>query len=475
MISSIYEDTGTSEIDEVIDMANDSFFAFKNKLSKQRANFLYQIAQQLERIQSDLLETAQSETNLGMPRLETELIRTIDQLKEFARLAENNSWKDFIYEAEDINRDPIPKPAMFRNNVPLGPVAVIGACNFPFAISVVGTDTAGALAVGCPVIVKSHPGHPQTCELQGKAVKIAIKEAEMPNGCFALIHGENYEVARQLVAHPKICCVAFTGSLRGGKALAKVVSERQKPIPFHAEMGSLNPVFALPSALSDNSDSFAKGFINAINLFAGQMCTKPGALIILAESFNENFRKNLISAISSNECLPLLNKDVFQNYNHSVGTLKKRVRLIGKSQFLNETHPLKAHIQVFQITAKEFLQDEELQTESFGPSSLIVVAEDFMEMMEIAHHLEGSLTGTIHAGDKDQKETRELLPVLTSKVGRILWNGFPPGVIPGPATHHGGPWPSTTDSRFTSIGIQGYKRFVRPVCWQGFPESSGMS
>ena len=205
------------------------------------------------------------------------------------------------------------------------------------------------------------------------------------------------------------------------------------------------------------------------------MCTKPGALIILAESFNENFRKNLISAISSNECLPLLNKDVFQNYNHSVATLKKRVRLIGKSQFLNETHPLKAPIQVFQITAKEFLQDEKLQTESFGPSSLIVVAEDFMEMMEIAHHLEGSLTGTIHAGDQDQKETRELLPVLTSKVGRILWNGFPPGVIPGPATHHGGPWPSTTDSRFTSIGIQGYKRFVRPVCWQGFPESSGMS
>ena len=162
---------------------------------------------------------------------------------------------------------------MFRQNVPIGPVAIIGACKFPCAISVVGTDTAGALAVGCPVIVKSHPRHPQTCELQNKAVKIAIQESGMPEGCFSLIHGENHAITRQLVAHPKVCCVAFTGSLKGGKALAKVVAERPKPIPFHAEMGSLNPVFALPSALANNSDHFAKGFIAAVNLFAGQMCT----------------------------------------------------------------------------------------------------------------------------------------------------------------------------------------------------------
>ena len=205
------------------------------------------------------------------------------------------------------------------------------------------------------------------------------------------------------------------------------------------------------------------------------MCTKPGTLIILDESFNTYLRKDLISAIASHECLPLLNKDVFDNYKQSVRTLEKRVNLIGKSENKNKTHPLQAEIQIFEISAKEFLNDEELRTESFGPSSLVVVAENFTEMMEVAHRMEGSLTGTIHAGKEDEQVARELLPVLTSKVGRIIWNGFPPGVIPGPATHHGGPWPSTTDSRFTSIGIQGFKRFVRPVCWQGFPKLSGMS
>ena len=470
-----FEDTSAKEVNEIIDRAHECFLDFKKKSSKQKANFLTNIAQQLESIQSDLLETAQNETNLGIPRLESELIRTINQLKGFASLAEHESWKDHSSEAEDINRDPIPKPAMFRQNVPIGPVAVIGACNFPFAISVVGTDTAGALAVGCPVIVKSHPRHPQTCELQNKAVKIAIQESGMPEGCFSLIHGENHAITRQLVAHPKVCCVAFTGSLKGGKALAKVVAERPRPIPFHAEMGSLNPVFALPSALANSSDHFAKGFIAAVNLFAGQMCTKPGALIILDESFHTDLRKDLISAIARHECLPLLNKDVFDNYKQTVETLEKRVNLIGKSENKNKTHPLQAEIQIFEISAKEFLNEEELHTESFGPSSLVVVAENFTEMMEVAHRMEGSLTGTIHAEKEDEKAARELLPVLTSKVGRILWNGFPPGVIPGPATHHGGPWPATTDSRFTSIGIQGYKRFVRPVCWQGFPQLSGMS
>ncbi len=236
MSSLIYEDTSAKEVNEIINRAHESFLNFKKKSSKQKANFLTNIAQQLESIQSDLLETAQNETNLGIPRLESELIRTINQLKEFASLAEHESWKDHSSEAEDINRDSVSKPAMFRQNVPIGPVAVIGACNFPFAISVVGTDTAGALAVGCPVIVKSHPRHPQTCELQNKAVKIAIQESGMPEGCFSLIHGENHAITRQLVEHPQVCCVAFTGSLKGGTALAMVVSVRPRPIPFHAEM-----------------------------------------------------------------------------------------------------------------------------------------------------------------------------------------------------------------------------------------------
>ena len=474
MNSPSYADASPELVDQLITEADYCFLEFKRKSSTQKANFLNQIALQIENMRLVLLETAQLETNLSIPRLEAELTRTVNQIKEFSRLAELESWKDHSLEKEEPNRIPLPKSAMFRQNVPIGPVAVIGACNFPFAISVVGTDTASALAVGCPVVVKSHPKHPKTCALQGKAVKIAIQEAGMPDGCFSLIHGENHAITRQIVAHPKISCVAFTGSLQGGKALSKVVAERPEPIPFHAEMGSLNPVFALPSTLSDNSYNFAQGYIDAVNLFAGQMCTKPGALIILAESFTEIFRKNLISAISSHQCLPMLNKDVFENFEQSVAFLKKRLRLVGKSNIQQGKNGIKAEVQVFQISAKEFIENENLRVESFGPSSLTVIAEKFEEMLEVARRIEGSLTGTIHVGKGDEPKLQDLLPILTSKVGRILWNGFPPGVIPGHATHHGGPWPATTDSRFTSIGIQGYKRFVRPLCKQGFPSSPGM-
>ena len=474
MKPSSYSDTTPEKVDKAITEADYCFLEFKRKSSQQKANFLNQIASQVENMRFVLLETAQLETNLGIPRLEAELTRTVNQIREFSRLAELESWKDYSFEKEDASRLPSPKPAMVRQNVPIGPVAVIGACNFPFAISVVGTDTSSALAVGCPVVVKSHPKHPKTCALQGEAVKIAIQETGMPDGCFSLIHGENHAITRQLVAHPKICCVAFTGSLQGGKALSKVVSEREKPIPFHAEMGSLNPVFALPSALSDNSTNFAQGYIDAVNLFAGQMCTKPGALIILSESFTEIFREKLISAIDSHECLPMLNKNVFENFKQSVLFLEKRLRRAGKSYPQKGKNGIKAEVQVFQISAKEFIENGELRVESFGPSSLIVLAKTFEEMLEVARQIEGSLTGTILVGKGDESKLQDLLPILTSKVGRILWNGFPPGVIPGHATHHGGPWPATSDSRFTSIGIQGYKRFVRPLCKQGFPMSSGM-
>ena len=474
MLPPRYADASPQELDEVINKASSCFFEFRKKSAKQRANFLTLIASEIENLQSVLLETAQLETNLGFQRLETELIRTINQIKEFSQLAKRESWKDFSHEKEDRDRLPLPKPSMFRENIPIGPVAVIGACNFPFAISVVGTDSSSALAVGCPVIVKSHPKHPKTSELQKNAVRVAIQKADMPEGCFSLIHGEDHSVTKQLVSHPKICCVAFTGSEQGGTTLGKIVAERPKPIPFHAEMGSLNPIFALPSALSDNSEIFAQGYVDAVNLFAGQMCTKPGALVILAKSFDEKFKKYLSSKITSHKCLPMLNEDVYRNFNNSMACLEGQLNLLGKSEQSKETHILNGKIQIFQISAKKFLENQELRTESFGPSSLVVVAENFCEMLKIANNMEGSLTGTIHAAKGDASLVKKLLPVVTSKVGRIIWNGFPPGVIPGPATHHGGPWPATTDSRFTSIGIQGYKRFVRPVCNQGFPHLSSV-
>ena len=313
---------------------------------------------------------------------------------------------------------------------------VIGACNFPLAISVVGTDTSSALAVGCPVVVKSHPGHSQTCQLLADLVNIAKKNSDMPDGCFALLHGESHDVCTSLVSHPKTACVAFTGSFKGGKALYKVANSRPSPIPFYAEMGSLNPVFALPFALIERGEKLIDSYIEAVNLYSGQMCTKPGALIILQESYKEKFKQSLRDSVLNKEPLPMLNEDVFQNFEKTSLHLAQNLEILAQSEIYSNSKMGK--IRIFKVTAKDFLARSELEAEAFGPASIVVIAKDFNEMLAVAQVMEGSLTGSILAAKNDQDAASALFPILESKVGRILWNGFPPGVMPGIATHHGG-------------------------------------
>ena len=468
-----FPDATSDYIDQTLESAHSCFIEFSKKKAKQRADFLRQIADNLETHRNAVIETAEQETSLGLVRLEGECSRTIDQIRCFATLAEKEEWKEISTEVAEPDRTPIPKPEMHKANHPIGPVVVIGACNFPLAISVVGTDTTSALAVGCPVVVKSHPRHAKTCQLLADLVNQAKRESNMPDGCFHLVHGESHSVSTALVSHPKTACVAFTGSLQGGQALYKAANSRPSPIPFHAEMGSLNPVFALPFALKEKGDKLVNAYIDAVNLFAGQMCTKPGALIILEESFDEIFEQSLLDSVLKKESLNMLNSDVLQSYEKTSLDLAQSLEIIAQSEV--QSNNTKGKIRIFKTMAKDFLTQPELKAEAFGPASIVIIARDFTEMLTVADSMEGSLTGSMFVSENDKQEASALFPILESKVGRILWNGFPPGVMPGIATHHGGPWPATTDSRYTSIGIQGYKRFIRPICKQGFSDLRGVS
>jgi NADP-dependent aldehyde dehydrogenase len=474
MINKHFPDATHKQIDDALELASSCFVEFSKKKGSERSNFLNCIAFQLESKKNMIVEVADNETRLGNQRLISELNRTVLQIREFARLAETGHWREQTIEKGEPNRLPIPKPDMAKENIPIGPVVVIGACNFPIAISVVGTDTSSALAVGCPVVVKSHPKHAYTCQILADIVNIAKKETGMPDGCFSLHHGINHSVTARMVSHRKTSAVAFTGSLKGGRELSKIASTRNHPIPFYAEMGSINPVFALPGALLSKGGQFANGYIKAVNLFAGQMCTKPGILILLKESYNQEFVTAIKASVARQENLPMLNPDVFRNFEDCSKLHRTKLSLVAESQKKQVLEKQTGQIQIFRISGNEFLDDPEIQTEAFGPSSIIVIAETKEEMIELAKSMEGSLTGSILIGENDDEFVRQLYPILESKVGRLLWNDFPPGVTPGIATHHGGPWPASTDARFTSIGIQGYKRFIRSICRQGFATSGRM-
>ena len=467
-----FPDATTAEVDITLRAAAQAFHSFRKLSGERRATFLETIADILESNSEEIISLADRETSLGLPRLGMELKRTANETRLFAGLARSEDWLESRSDEAETDRIPIPKPALQSNNIPLGPVVVIGACNFPLAISVVGTDTMSALTVGSPVIVKAHPGHPGTCAKLSEIVKEAAKTSEMPSGTFSLLQGKDHRVSRELVGHPLTRAVAFTGSLQGGRALATIAAARNEPIPFYAEMGSLNPVFILPGALRERSKEIAKGYVGAVNLFAGQMCTKPGALALIDGLGVETFLSTAEEVTRAQPPIAMLNKGIRENYETSTKTLAQKAELLAESESPPEISRNEAASRLFATEARSFLADPELRAEAFGPASLIIKAKDKEELLELARQLEGNLTATLHAEDGDEKLVDEILPILEQKAGRVLWEGFPPGVVPTLSTHHGGPWPATTDSSHTSIGLYGYRRFVRQVCRQGFPKDA---
>ncbi|QYK52912.1 MAG: aldehyde dehydrogenase (NADP(+)) [Fimbriimonadaceae bacterium] len=456
------------EVNQAVDKAVSISRKFQLKSGKSRAAFLRRIAEEIELLGEELIERAVQETGLPSARIAGERARTCGQLRMFADVAEEGSWVDARIELELPDRQPVPRPDLRRMLFPLGPIAVFGASNFPLAFSVAGGDTASAFAAGCPVIAKAHPSHPGTSELVGRAiVKAAVGEG-MPDGVFSLLQGGK-EVGAWLAKADGIEAIGFTGSLAAGRALSDLASKRLKPIPVFAEMGSVNPVFVLPGAMAKECEEIATGFANSLLMGVGQFCTNPGLLIgVMGDDFDQ-LVKSVAQKVKGSAPGVMLNQGIAESYGKGVADRSK----LSNIQIEASAEAMRGCIGsgvVFSTSGAEFLVDQSLQAELFGPATLVVKCNDLDQLVQVVDALEGQLTGTIFHGGEDSNYVETLAPKLAKKVGRIIFNGYPTGVEVGSAMQHGGPYPATTDSRFTSVGTAAILRWARPITWQNAPE-----
>jgi len=462
-----FPDATPEEIETAVSMAGEAFDHYRKARSAQRADFLEAIADGIEGLGEGLLDLVNQETSLPLPRLAGERSRTTGQLRMFARLLREGKWNPEIVDEAKPDRKPVPGPRLVQKLFPLGPVAVFGASNFPLAFSVAGGDTASALAAGCPVVFKAHPAHPATCQLIGSVIAASAKQCNLPEGVFALLHGRSQETGANLVTHPKIQAVAFTGSFKGGKALYDLAVRRPEPIPVYAEMGSVNPVFFLPAAISEPGEGLAEKLAQSVTLGSGQFCTNPGVCVFIESPESRRFTEKLAPALSACSLHPMLTAQIAEAYFHGS---EKQAALKG-AELLLATKEKEIHPHLVRVSAKDALAEPRYFEEVFGPSTLAVMAASFEEMLRIAVEMPGQLTATVHATEKDFPEARVLIDRLILKAGRLILNEFPTGVEVSPAMVHGGPFPSTTDSRSTSVGTGSIYRFLRPVCFQNMPSS----
>jgi 2,5-dioxopentanoate dehydrogenase len=458
------------DIDQAANIAADAFHEFASVSGRDRAAFLRRIAENLTAEGAAIVERANLEAGLPLPRLQGELKRTTGQLNLFAEVLEEGSWVDARIDEADPQRKP-PRPDIRSMLRPFGPVAVFGASNFPLAFSVAGGDTASALAAGNPVVVKAHPAHPGTSELVGRLIRKSVEQSGLPTGMFSLLFDAGVQVGVSLVQHPAIKAVAFTGSQAGGRALMKLASQRPEPIPCYAEMGSTNPLFILTGAMRERSAELAKGLQSSFTLGSGQFCTKPG-LVFVPEDQSASFEQDLQEGVSKLDPFGMLTHGIAAKYRLAIAErlAKKQARVvIGKSGTTDQSFAA-GNATVFGISLDEFLAHPELGEEVFGPTTLLVHYGAESALLNAAEQLSGHLTATIHGTEEDIARSQELIRVLETKVGRIVFNGFPTGVEVCHAMVHGGPFPATSDGRSTSVGTQAILRFARPVCYQDFPD-----
>lgn len=466
-----FRSAGKDDVQLACELAENAFDACRNIPIEQRAKFLETIADEILALGDTLVQRAIAESGLPQMRVEGERGRTMAQLKLFASVVRSGSWLDVRIDPSMPDRAPLPRPDLRLRHVPLGPVAVFGASNFPLAFSVAGGDTASALAAGCPVIVKAHPAHPGTSELVGKAITTAANKCDMPEGVFSLIFGGSHELGADLVANAAVKAVGFTGSRAGGLALNQIAANRPEPIPVYAEMSSINPVFLLPNALSDNADSLAAGFVGSLTMGAGQFCTNPGLVIGMAGDDLSGFIKAARASLSESSAQTMLTANIHRAYESGVGKLSASDVIDEVAAGPGSMEPNRCQARIFSTTAAQFLNDDSLSSEVFGAAAMIIQCESTDDFVAVAEHLEGQLTATMQLNDEDLQLARRLLPVLERKAGRVLCNGYPTGVEVCHAMVHGGPYPATSDSRTTSVGSAAIRRFLRPVCYQDLPAS----
>jgi len=453
-------------IDQLFNAATEAFFQYKNVSANLKADFLDKIAEVIEANRSVIVPVAVEESNLPEGRINGELGRTTGQIKLFANMVREGNWLEATIDPGDSHREPLPKADIRKMLVPIGPVVVFGASNFPLAFSTAGGDTISALAAGCPVIYKGHPAHPQTSRLVADCIHKAVISSNLPEGVFIHVEG-GIEIGQLLVQHPLAKAVAFTGSYMGGKALFDLASKREEPIPVYAEMGSVNPVFTFPQKLSNELVPLAQSYTNSLTMGSGQFCTNPGLIFVPREHAHE-FETAIAQELRNIAGAPMLHPGIAKAYYESIEYYQSREELRWV-KVADPKHLINGSAALAEIKAADWLADDVFQKEVFGAFALMVVYDSPNQLMEAAKKLHGQLTITVWGDVAELKQNAALLNVLEEKCGRLLFQGVPTGVEVGYAMQHGGPFPSTTDSRSTSVGAGAIKRFARPIAFQDMP------
>jgi len=449
--------------------AASAFILYNKKSAEEKAIFLDAIADEIMAIGDALINRAMQESGLPAARLTGERGRTTGQLKMFAKLLREGSWVDARVDTAIPDRQPLPKPDLRSMLVPLGPVMVFGASNFPFAYSAAGGDTASALAAGCPVILKAHPLHPGTDELVGHAIINAAKKTNMPDGIFSLVFS-NEKMAIRIVTDPVIKAIGFTGSRKGGMAIFNAAVNRSEPIPVYAEMSAVNPVILMPAAVAANAKTMAQNYAASVSMGVGQFCTNPGLVFMVDDDNTKIFLQSLSENIASIAPATMLSKSICAAYNNGVQQLKTSATLAAQSTAATNADKTEAVPHIFTVLQEDFMANKNLANEVFGPVSVIVLCKDVAGITAVLQNSEGQLTATVHAAAEDENYLPPIIELMKEKAGRILFGGFPTGVEVCDAMVHGGPFPATTDSRSTSVGTGAILRFVRQVAYQNFPQ-----
>lgn len=462
-----FTDFTIQEVNEAMQQSWNAFLEYRKLPLTKRAAFLRAIAVEIEKCGDVLIHTAMKETHLPEARLRNERARTLYQLNSYADACEQGAWMDISIDTALPEKNP-PKPDLRKMMIPLGPVVVFGASNFPLAYSTAGGDTACALAAGCPVVVKAHPAHPQTSHIVADAILNAAAYLNLPQGVFQHVYGAGFEVGKALVMHPFTKAVGFTGSYAGGKQLFDWANQRKEPVPVFAEMGSVNPVYLLPDMLQTSASSVASMYAASVTLGVGQFCTNPGLLIGIESDALQQFMHDLGKAIQKTAPAPMLHAGIVKAYKEKKGIalLQEGVHLVAESE--TEVQAAEGLPTVATVDGATFVRNPLLHQEVFGPYCLVVRCSNANELLQVAAHMEGQLTSTIMATPEDLKRFQPLADVVQYRCGRLILNGVPTGVEVCLSMHHGGPFPATTDARFTSVGADGIKRFARPVCFQNW-------
>jgi NADP-dependent aldehyde dehydrogenase len=464
----IFIEATAQEVNRAVEIAQEAFLILQTISTTQKADFLEEIFRQILAKGDELLDCFVSETGLTIERAISERTRLFKQIHSFAELVRKNAWREASIDVGEMNRNP-KKPDLRKMLVGIGPVVVFGASNFPFAYSTAGGDTISAFAAGCPVIVKSHPLHAGTGELLANAIVAAVLKTGMPKGIFSNLNAIGLEVGKQLVLHPKIKAVGFTGSISGGRALFDLANSRPEPIPVFAEMGSVNPVVILPETLTVNNENWSNLLAESITSGVGQFCTNPGLLLLLESPETTLFLETLVSKVLKREAAPMLHTSILERFESAKQEACK-VPFVSLNEKKGDIPVNAARQTILTVNASVFKSNPLLQEEMFGPFTLVVICKSINELEDSVAVLKGQLTGTIMGSVENTNKYNAIITTLHQKVGRLIFNEVPTGVEVCPSMHHGGPYPATTDSRFTAVGTDAIKRFARPIVYQNFPE-----